>query len=172
MVLLNPNLTYLYWFLIYGLMLASILLINWHTHPTREDWKKIIVISLLFEIPFQFLNILGISILNLWQNNADSPLPTLFGSPLETIPFAFLGAILSLLLFRSTDNWKLKGMLWIFLAFICALQAYLSTLFGFLTWVNWNFLYSFLFWCGLFGIIIGMESISNLNKSTEAHGAE
>ncbi|HUY00461.1 MAG TPA: hypothetical protein VMV49_12955 [Candidatus Deferrimicrobium sp.] len=153
-------------------MIAFILFLYHRKRPERDEWQKIICISLFFEIPYQIFNILGITVFNLWQNNANSPFPTLFGSPLETIPFAFLGAVLSLLLFRFAKNWKEKGILWVFIGLLCALQAYLSTLLGFLTWLNWNFLASFLFWLGLIGILIGLDYIPKMGNKLKLNGAK
>lgn len=157
-VFMDFNPTYLFWFLLYGVMLLCILLIHWRTHPDRREWRRIILVSVIFVIPYQIINILRITVFQLWQNNA-APFLTILGSPLETVPFAFLGAVLSLLLLRLTKNLFQKGLLWFAIAFFCALQALLSTLLGFMTWIHWNFFFSILLWIGIIGILIALELI-------------
>ncbi len=151
------NSAYWFWFFYWGSMFVFIIIIGWRVKPEKEDWKRIIIISLIFVIPYQIFNVLGISIFNLWKNSATSPFPTIFGSPFETIPFSFLGAVLTLLLIRLTRNWKEILIVWIFIAAMCALVALISVILGFMIWVNWNFIASLLFWFGLVGIIVGMD---------------
>lgn len=140
-------------------MIGLILILHWRVQPTLDEWKRFIVGGLIFVIPYEIINALGINLFRLWQNNADSPLPTLCGSPIETIPFAFLGAILSLLFLKFFKSWRGKCILWLILAFFASLQAYISTLFGFLTWLNWNFFASFILWIFFIGIVIGIDFI-------------
>ena len=44
---------------------------------------------------------------------------------------------------------------------LLALHAYLSTILGFLTWINWNFLASYLFWFLIIGILLGIDFLIN-----------
>ncbi len=146
---------YLIWFVFYALMVATILLLHWQFRPDRDGWIRILGAAVLFEVPFQVGNILGITVFGFWQNNASSFFRIL-GSPIETVPFAFLGAVVALLLFREYPDRKRRLLLWLVMTFFCVLQAYVTTLLGFMTWVNWNIMFSFVFWLCLLGILQGL----------------
>ncbi len=137
-------------------MYVCIWLLNRRFKPGSESWKRIFVVAALFEVPFQIGNILGITVFNLWLNNATSPI-TLLGSPIETIPFAFGAAVIALLFFREYTEWKPTLLLWLILTISCVSLAYVSTLYNFMTWVNWNIGFSFLYWLCLIGILKGMQ---------------
>ena len=137
-------------------MFVCILLLNQRFKSDGESWKRIFVVAALFIIPFEIGNILGITVFGLWQNNASSPLMIL-GSPIETIPFAFGAAVIALLLFREYPQWKPTILIWLVLAILSVCLAFTSVLLGFMTWINWNIGFSFIFWLSQIGILKGMQ---------------